>query len=297
MELFFIISGVLTEYTWKENNCFKEWFFGKLKRYYPFAFLACIVSLVIAAVYFLFTGLSLLSLNYDLPTIITSLTLTHTGWIVEFSPAINNPTWYLCVLTICYLWYFVLKSCFKKNINMKRGRFIFVTVLMIPACYLVTHGFSNVPFFRHADIRSYGSFFMGVSIFNGWRYCYENNKRRILNLIMIIFWILSVIGFLILGMSSWYVLTYLFFPAVVMTSLIIPQNNVELFKQLGAISFEVYLWHVPLYCTLLTIFSAKGMTIEHTYFSMICFCILTWVVSTGIYFLVERPLVKRMRRF
>ena len=56
VELFFIISGFLTEYTFREKARFRSWITGKIIRLFPYAFLACIFSLLTAAAYFYLTG-------------------------------------------------------------------------------------------------------------------------------------------------------------------------------------------------------------------------------------------------
>ena len=288
MELFFVVSGFLTEYTYNSNESFKKWIFGKLSRYYPYAIIACIVCLGTAAVFSIISSASLLNLNYDVPTIITSLMLFHTGWIKEFSPAINNPTWYLCILTLCYLLFWL----FREVISWKKKWIMFAVfaAMMIPAYFASTHGMNIIPFIRLGNVRGYGSFFTGCILCMAWRVI---PKKRLI-LINAGLWILAISGMLEFGLSNWYVLTYLLFPALLLSLLLLPQIGNRFTKMAGAVSFEVYLWHVPIYSLLLTFFTATGLEIQHSWLSMTLFSLLIWFVAAGIHYGIDQPIAKRL---
>ncbi len=292
VELFFVISGFLTEHTFHETNDFKSWIIGKLKRYYPYAVIAGLFTLIVVLVYYLLTGLPLLNCPYDIQTVITSLTLTHSGYILEFTPGVNNPTWYLCILTICFIIYFAIKKLSKISFFDKFGFSLLAILISLPMYYLVTHGVSFIPFFSLSNVRGYGSFFIGCIICRLWK----AYSLKILVIIDIILFSLSFAGFAVFGFSKWYILTYLFFPAIVFAALLVPQIDLKLIKTAGAISFEVYIWHVPLYCLFDTIFAALKISIIHSFITMILFCFFVWVIATGLYYFVECPLSKKLNR-
>lgn len=291
VELFYIISGFLAEYTFKGGAKFKSWFLGKLARYYPYAGLACVASLIIATMYYFVVGTPQFGLSYDVPTILTSLTLLHSGWLIEFSPAINNPSWYLCVLTLCYLLYWLSKRVFEQNVFLKKYGHAIVSLLMIPAYFVVIGGISNIPFFHLSNIRAYAGFFVGCAICNEFRRL--TKKSMILLDLGLCF--STLIGFIILGLSNWYVLTYLFFPAVVITALILPQVDIKAVSKAGAISFEVYLWHVPLFAFFSTIIDGARVAVNHSYWTMIGFYLIVWMVALFLYYTVEKFIERRIR--
>lgn len=289
VELFFIISGFLTEYTCQEKAVFRFWITGKIKRLFPYAFLACVFSLLTAAVYFYLTGQQLFGMSYSLPVILTSLFLVHTGWIREFSPAVNNPTWYLCILILCYLLYWMVKKGILSR-HIESCVFVLLALLAVPAYYAVTHGVSDIPFFRINNIRGYGSFLTGCALCRFW----QRHTERTVFIADFALWVMTAAGFLLLGLSSWYVLTYLFFPAIILSALLLPQLESKAVKTAGAVSFEVYLWHVPLYGLFLTGFTVKGFEIKHSYLTMFLFTALVCLWAAGIYALIEKPLTKRL---
>ena len=292
VELFFIISGFLTEYTFKDKKGFCNWLIGRVSRYYPYSFIACFCSLIIAFLFFRITGKPQFELNYDIPTMLTSLTLFHSGWIKEYSPAVNNPTWYLCVLTLCFILYWLLKKLFKLvNIQPLYG-FITIACLIAPLYQSATyHGFKAPLLFR-SDIRGYVSFFFGCALC-----CFYRKHLKITMIVAaIVLSLFSVVGFFVFGLSNWYVLTFAFFPAIILFALFIPQVHSNFLKRLGAISFEVYLWHVPLFALMMTLHAYSGLIVIPTYFSMFIFCAIVWVCASIVYFFIEKPLTQKMQR-
>ena len=165
-------------------------------------------------------------------------------------------------------------------------------MLAVPAYYAVTHGISDVPLFRISNIRGYGSFFTGCTLCRYW----QHRTGKSVFITDIALWALTAAGFLILGLSSWYVLTYFFFPAMILSALLLPQLKSDAVKTAGAISFEVYLWHVPLYGLFLTVFTAAGMKLTHSYLTMFVFTAAICVWAAGIYALIEKPLTKKLLR-
>lgn len=292
VELFFIISGFLAAYTYKEQTRFKDYILSKLKRYYPFAFFACIACLIIALVYYTISGKQLFDLSYSIIQIITSLFLVHTGYIETGELGINNPTWYLCILTLCYIIYFFMKKIFSKNAICDTYGFAVISLCMIPLYYAVTHWDLKIPLLYHGNVRGYGSFFLGVALCIVW----QRLKKKQIILLNVTLSILGIIGVCLKGFSNWYILTYFVFPAIVIFTLIIPNTKSKAIKYAGGISFEVYLWHVPLLGIFTLILDTNELILEHTYITMLLFCAVAWIWGTFIYFAIEKPLGKLLQK-
>lgn len=198
VELFFMISGYLTVYSYKKGCKFIPWFKQKCKRIYPYVFIAGIVMLAANLTYTALYKENLFNEHYGLVNIITSLLLVSQGWIVEVWPVLNSPTWYLCVLLICYIIFYlitIIASHFKKKYINFVGYLFFAFLSMV--CYfLVTHGLNNIPFFRILNCRGYASFFIGCFL------CMIISKvrnKKSLRGIAICLFIFSVIGILLRG--------------------------------------------------------------------------------------------------
>ena len=290
VELFFLVSGFLVEYRLRDDRTFMKYIIHKLKRYYPFAIIACIFSLIIALIYYTILGKPQFDLNYDFFTVIASIFLFHSGWIIEFSPAINNPTWYLCVLTICYMvFYFINKISNKK---VKNTIPFIISVAMVPSYYVITHWSISIPFFHLMNIRGYASFFLGIGIC----FLYKNLQKRTIIFIDVILGVLSIGVAVFLKAFNWYIFTYMFYPMIVFLALIIPQLNNHSITKLGEISFEVYLWHVPIMAILNLIIDVTKIEISYSYLVMLCLCLFIWIWSTMIYYIVQNPLSKILKK-
>ncbi len=285
VEFFFLLSGFFTEFSYKDDSKFKKWIGIKLIRYYPCAVVSILASVIIALVYFLVFQLPLFDLYYDAPTIITSLLLMHSGWIHEYSPGVNNPTWYLCVLTICYVLYFVLRRVFKKlDISSLKG-FLVVTVLFVPLYYLTTNMGFYGPFFFRSNARGYSCFFLGVILCI---ICKLYDKKKLI-VLLVVLGIMAIVGFACYGVSNWYTLVYFVYPFIILFVYILPQIQSVYLKKLGAISFEVYLWHYPVMAFFAFVIKLIGVDCPHTIFVMILLCVVVWIWGYFVYKFFEIP--------
>lgn len=293
VELFFLLSGFLTEYTFSKNSFSCKWLLHRLLRFYPYAFIATLFSLVIATIYYLLFGSSMFNISYDVKTIVTSLTMTHTGWFTEYSPAINNPTWYLCVLILCYMFYFFIRHVLINCTIIAVLSFSAISLLSGGIYYYLTHEPQDLPFFHLSNCRGYAPFFLGCMLCI---ICKIIHRKHLV--VITYFWICAFLfGIYINSISNWYVLTYFLFPAIVLSFFLLPQIKNKFISNLGKISFSVYIWHVPIISFFITIsYSMGGVRITHSYLTMFTFCFIVWVFSTCIYFFVEKPLGKILTR-
>ena len=285
VELFFLMSGVLTEHTWKQNSLLGRWMLGKAKRIYPSAAIACTVCVLNAVIYDSLFHSALLSIDYSIANVMKSLLLINAGWAWDGGMGINNPTWYLCVLIICYLLYWCIKKITSLHRFLDRWGFGIVAAGCALLYFAVSRQWLHMPFLYMSNCRGYASFFAGVFLYH----IVKDAPKKMIFIVNFILWSASI-KVMTVEMSNWYVLTYLFFPAIVMTALLLGQVKLVVVKAAGAISFEVYLWHVPIYGLLTTILKVSGLSINHTYLTMIGFCICVWIWAAGMYFVIEKPL-------
>lgn len=122
VELFFMISGFVMAMNDKKEKSVIRRFFGKCIRVYPSSILACTATLVVAYTgYFLLGEFMDTSVDYsNIITIFSSYLLVFSGWFMDIGLGINNPTWYLCVLLLCYIIYYgidVISRRFHLNQN------------------------------------------------------------------------------------------------------------------------------------------------------------------------------------
>lgn len=118
VELFFMISGFLCALTFKKNENTRNQYLRKWKKLYPQAFYSILYSSILMLISYFIFGKGIRGNSYSILGIITSFLLINQGGVIEFSPAINNPIWYLCVLLWLFLiFYFIEFLCIKFKNN------------------------------------------------------------------------------------------------------------------------------------------------------------------------------------
>lgn len=290
VELFFMISGFLMAMTYKRDGKLFGKIGKRLLRLMPMASISVIVCLIIEFIYKVKMGNTLLwDRWYSFAQIITSILMIGNGWFVEYSPLVNNPIWYLCILIVLtVLFVFINESVKSKKLNA-------VLYIMIVCAGLV--GFKlqmNIPFLYLSNCRGYASFFIGVLLFE------EVYARFVPDTIVISSVLSLIVSFMIIlavGKAHWYIFILMIFPAVVALSIGLPQIKNKHLEIWGGISFEIYLWHVPLYCLMKLVLDINHIVVQHTYLTMVGFLVITCGVAVVQYFVVEQSINRVIRGF
>ena len=271
VELFFIISGFLAAMTSSHKDGIFKPVCKRIKRILPMAFLAVLFNCIVFMVYKVITGSYMFDTDYSILQILTSLFLVNQGWIVEFFPAVNNPIWYLCVL----LWLSILYAAICTVVKGNKKIEVLISFAMICLGILGWKLRINLPFLHLSDFRGYTTFFMGICLYH----VYNMVSRKLCFAIGIGLTLSSVIGMNLLGVNSWYVLVAFLFPGIVLLAASVPQINKVNISVAGGVSYEVYLWHMPMYCLLKLFIDVIGIEISHSYLTMTIFTIFVWGIS------------------
>jgi peptidoglycan/LPS O-acetylase OafA/YrhL len=290
VELFFMISGFVTVYgDKKEDRHYLRSFGHKCLRIYPYVWLACIVFLVITYSYYFLFGEWMLGNTYGLINILASFLLIHEGWWIDIKPAINNPTWYLCVLLLCYIVFYLVKWISSKT---QIPDFAFY-ILIITGSVLAMYFEINLPLFMYATQRGYIAFFLGGLICR----CVQRLTTKQICVIQGVL-LLAILGVAIRGYRNWYVLVLLLHPTIVFGAVNFPQIQIKknIISYAGGVSFEVYIWHPTLFLVVRLLSRMTGIQVEHTYFTMILYTIFVEVVAFLVYRYFELPVSKKLRQ-
>ena len=290
VELFFVISGFVMAASNNQEKSIIRRFVGKCIRIYPGTILACTVAIVIAYTgYFLHGEFQSTSVDYmNIGTIITSYTLTFCGWCFDMGLGINNPTWYLCVLLLCYIIYYVIEFISQKVRVSKDVFYIFIFGVSFVAYYLE----KTLPwFFTYQSLRGYIGFFLGVLLHDLIVTRFSDEKIRVIVLGLAL---LTALGTWLLGIGSWGVLILFLYPTLVLLAVSVKQVSAKV-SYLAVVSYEIYLWHGPCLSLLSLIGYTGGIQMTHSYFTMILFTVFVCLVSALIYRWYEVPVTRWLR--
>lgn len=286
VELFFMISGFLMPATSGSEKTIAKKYIGKCIRIYPSAILACSFLIIIVYFAFFLTGewIDVVADYSDGVTVVSSYLLIFCGWFISGRYGINNPTWYLCILLLCYIIYYFIDALDKKH-NIGKSILYWTCVLVSLLGILLE---IKIPFFTYQNQRGYTSFFLGVLLYDFFVNKSSKNQRV---LTLIILSILSVIGVWYKGINSWGILCLLVYPLLICSLIYVNQLPVKN-KFVGGISYEIYLWHFPCFIFLKFLGKVLGMRIHHSYITMIGFLVFVEIIAGVIYLFYEIPVTK-----
>ena len=280
VELFFMISGFLMQksYEHKEGDSLKE-IKKRLIRIYPM----CIISMIFTIIVMGITG----EIKYSFIQIITSLLLVSRGWFVEINQIVNAPTWFLCILILLDFVYILINQLVKDK---KVKNEIWVVIILIGIV-----GFYNnkgIPFLYSSNCRGYVSFFIGVLIYQ----IYDNKSKRNITLISLIGFLLGVVQIAVSLGWLWYKLVILIYPSIIMIVANLKQISNKVIVLLGNATYEVYLWHFPLFYLLKAIVNEVNISVNAHWIYMLIYVFIVWAFSLLLYKSVEVPLIAHIKK-
>ena len=297
VELFFIISGILSENSFYRSplSSFTSFFSKKYMRFFPMCFITVTIYTLLQWIGVSLNGAFFLEQPVSIWYYITSSLLISTGWgTTELGTLANSPIWYINILLICYICHFFIKKI-ASHFNVSVIPFyIFMIILGINLhpCEL------KIAFLNYDCATGYITYFIGCLLFQLVSR-YKNFMRNIsvivslIILLLIIFFFNSPLWSVFRGSQQYFMIfaIYPWFVTLLMT--ISPINKLcdnHIIKFLGNCSFEMYLWHFPLLSLLSIIITKFNIFINFGYKSMLIFVISTFIFSAIIVKIVEKPL-------
>ena len=214
------------------------------------------------------------------------------GWFFK-NPGVNNPAWYVSVLLLCYVVYWLLDAWSRKAQIPGNILYLVMAVLGVVFWFLDW----NIPFINIFAARGYYSFFWGLLLSRCW-------KEKRIGPVWTIILIPVLLGLYLI--PDWsklvqlevyhFALLFLCYPVIVFLFLSEPVQrilNFKVFGILGASTYDVYLWHVPM--MLAMYIGLKWLQINWNldyYKCLYAFVAGAFVVGLVSYFIISRPIQK-----
>lgn len=215
-------------------------------------------------------------------------------WGIFQTKIINQPTWYISVLLICYLEMYIvvrLSERIKVNVNYF---YLFMILIGVAAN---TYGWSG--FLINTEIaRGMVSFFTGTLLAQYLEQIPKCNKEWALILLPVSFLLLLKYRYKFVESGTFVFYTlFIWVPVVILAIRNIPQRffGAELINVLGRCSYGVYLWNEPL-AIVRNIFSDKTGVNLQTGRAMAGFTVCNWIVGICSYFFIERSISRMFKR-
>lgn len=293
VELFFLISGLMIykNVSCQEEPTFGTFIGGKIKRIIPLLAISVLIETILRCISEILAGQS--GFSRDLLDIVVNAAGLQTMGLFSVN-SVNQPTWYLSVLLLCYFWLFVIIKISKRfKFNSCYG-FVFMVLLGIT---INTYSWNTVFLNRYIS-RGYFSFFAGLLL----AYYFHKVKKNRVELVCFILPVMFLVflkmkpQFLTSGDFYFYTLM-LWIPVLVFVVRWLPARAVDckIVTFLGKVSFGVYIWNEPMSCLrniMATVFAVDLCKIS----TVVIFVMSSWLIAICSYLWIEKPISKRLRR-
>ena len=305
VELFFLLSGYLAYHYQKKIECGQSFFSfirGRIVRLFPGMILADLACYALMYFYYRHFGTYWMEIPINKWKLLITLCGMGAGWFVP-GTQINGPTWYVSVLFLCLIVYFVLTKL-AVRIGLPKELFYAGMVILGVGGYLLAQVLMDscgktveIPFWNVYSCRGYYAFFMGLLLA-------KKQKAGITGRFLGSFLAMSVLSLILFLLSPG---TFLSWINILLAIVIYPPFLLLLTSEkaaektltwrvaacFGRMSYNVYLWHVPLYMALFVYLLRRNLYVDLTKPGvMLVYGLLSWLFGIACYYLLELPLRK-----
>ena len=287
VELFFVISGFFAYRTLADADLpFGAYLGKKCSRLLPVAAVSTSVYCVLTYVHYLLKGKPWVF--KDLPDVF-GLIVSCLGLQKGFGfdgARLNNPTWFISVLLMCYICFYLIAYLAKKH----HWKLEWILLMVIVITQNLLQKDCIAPFFRLDSLRGYQCFALGM-LLGGFVAAYRVHQPlaglcTVVMAVCIGFWIFAPAFIETRGSF-----VFLFCPALILlaqTKTAQKMFHHSTWGTLSAISFNVYVWHSTLQALLALIM--PQIAFSQTIGGMLLFTLIAWFIGTLSHYFIERPL-------
>lgn len=287
---FFGLSGFLVAKKYKDllrTSSLYTFLRHRLKSLYPAVFMSITIGIVLSFIDGMFLG-QIITTKLNAWNIFMNYSLMHFGWAEDLEvTAYGSGTWFVCVLLLCYIYYYFVAHYFR--------RYYLHLIHVLFFLGWATSGV-EIPFIKSQG--GYCAFFGGVVLYE---YIYGELKdivhcsvnNRVLKSVLSFFFMLILAAICVTGGFTPDMMMVIIPPILIYYAI-----NVEWFSALlrfkpiqmmGKISMSVYLSHMAAQRMIVILLTALGFS--DTFTSSTVFCLtMAWSFAFAIafYFFVEK---------
>ncbi len=264
VELFFIISGYLFFISYykriRENKIgFQSFIEKRYLRIIPISAISVVVMFILQHIYYYKFEHFWIFNNNDFVNLILQMTGIQ-YWMNMSEGSLNNVTWYISVLLLCYIiYYFITKK------SKKYGNIIYPTIVIIFISLLKYE--VDLPIINYYTERGLIAF--GIGIILG-LVIEKSDIKKLSNcsiivmafiLIMTVIFKKIVLGYLVLFVDL------IIFPIILINIIrfdfLLEKVNLEFTEKLSKISLGIYIWNLPLQLLFIIIVKFNNIKIDY----------------------------------
>lgn len=297
VELFFILSGYFMGMSDVKNmqKTFTQFFKEKVFRLLIMAAISVILYCLLFWIYQAIFHECWFGESVGIWRMLASLLMIHQGGVLNIGIGANNVIWYIDVLLICYVIYWIILWLAKRWQVTPYYMFAFVFLLGLG---IQQYGLA-APFLNGTVARGYYSFFFGLLLYK----IIEMSKDRYLKwMACFVLLFVCLIAFtdiknVIPIDNIVIILVLLVYPSIIVLCLKSKILNIifnhKVFGVLGAISYEIYLWHVPVFLAMSLITRLGKWEINYTYEVMLVYTLIVILIASVLYYQLEKRIVRK----